>query len=133
MRLWRLGLAVLSGVAGVTLLMGVPVLALNVALFGTFLVGLLLGVVRTGMRLVARLRAHRRLPRLLPRDMVVIGGLALSFLLLAGASALNGLHWINGPALMEQSWWVLLRGAGAVVGAWTYVYFEFFVIGKEEE
>lgn len=105
--------------------------ALNVIVLLAFVVPLLLGAIRTALRVVARLHAGARQPRLLPRDVITIGGIALSFVLLLGAATLNALGWIDGSALAREAWWIVVRALPAIVGAWTYVYFEFFVIGSE--
>lgn len=129
----RLLAGIVAGVLVISLASAIPVTALNVGTFILFILALLLGAGRTAIRIIDRWRAGARLPRLLPRDLLVIGGLALSFLALGGASALNALGWIDGPALGREWWWVLIRNGCAVTGACVYVYFEFLVIGNEEQ
>lgn len=105
--------------------------ALNLLVVAAFVLPLVIGTVRTTMRIIARRLAGARQPRLLPRDAIVIGGIALSFLMLIGASTLSALELIDGGDLAREPWWIVLRAIPAVTGAWTYVYFELFVIGSE--
>jgi hypothetical protein len=105
---------------------------LNLLVLVAFVGGLLLGVVSTGLRIIEHIAHHHPLPILLPRDLIVVGGLALSFLAVAVVSLLNAMHVIDGQALGRQAWWVLLRATPAIVAVWTFDYFELRVIGRKD-
>jgi len=65
-------------------------------------------------------------PVLLIRDLLTIGGLAISFLMITAARAME-----LPPEYTRTVPWILLTSGPAIVGLGVFLYFEFFVIGHE--
>lgn len=90
-----------------------------------FVVPLFVGAATTIARVVFYARHGEKRPRLLTRDAFVIGGLAVTFLLISVARV-AGL----GPVVRESVPWAIATSIPAVVGAITYAYYELFVIER---
>jgi hypothetical protein len=104
--------------------------ALIYTVFGTvFLAGIGLAFVTTGARFLFYVRYHRPPPRLLNRDVLVKGGYALSFGLIAGIRLLP-LEVRTGLNLSQNVAWALITAVPACVSAVTYCYFELAVIPR---
>lgn len=91
-----------------------------------FIVGVLLAFGSTVYRLVRLHRSGIALPRLIWRDATVFGGLTFTF------SAI-GLHRAMGLPFADEVWWVVATSSVAVGAVWTYVYYEFLVIGHRRD
>lgn len=75
-----------------------------------------------------RANGYRR-PKLLTRDMIFMGGFALSFGLVLAVRGLRSLG-IDTSGLGQQLWWNLLTGVPALVAVGVYVYYELFRIER---
>lgn len=75
-----------------------------------------------------RANGYRR-PKLLTRDVIFMGGFALSFGLVLAARGLRSLG-IDTSGLGQQLWWNLLTGLPALAAVAVYVYFELFRIER---
>lgn len=100
----------------------------SAVIFGLFLLLLLIGTASTYVRWLRYRRLRIPAPVLLKRDAVLLGGLAIPFLLISavrvvGISAVSG---EDGP----QIWWLLLTGLPAIVAIAVYVYYELAVIER---
>lgn len=91
-----------------------------------FILGLLLGAVSVAWRMVQLRRAGIRLPRLIWRDVTLVGGLGGSFVAI-------GVHRALGEPFRGQLWWALLLAGIAVGAVWTFVWFEVLVIGHRRD
>lgn len=101
---------------------------LSAVIFGLFLLLLLIGTASTYVRWLRYRRLRIPAPVLLKRDAILLGGLAIPFLLISavrviGISTVSG---ENGPEL----WWLLVTGIPAVLAIAVYVFYELFVIEK---
>ena len=96
---------------------------LNAVIFVVFLGLIVVGGLRTLLRLLEYRVIGREVPILLVRDVISRNGLALSFSFILFARAIE-----LPPETREQLWWTLLTSLPALFGAATYAYFEFFVI-----
>lgn len=96
-----------------------------------FLLGLFVGTVTTLARVVFYRIHGKRRPRLLTRDLVVFGGLALSFGLITVVRFLP----IPTRAAMTSGnvIWALVSTVPAVMAVAFYCYVELFVIGRARE
>lgn len=94
----------------------------------TFLIGLFVGAVSTLARVVYyRIHGTRR-PRLLTRDVLVYGGLALSFGLIAGVRLLP--LDVRLALTTGNVGWALATSVPAVIAVIVYCYFELAVIER---
>lgn len=91
-----------------------------------FVAGLLLVVGSIAYRLVRFVRAGIKLPRLIWRDALVFGGLALTFVAI-GTHTAAGRPWDN------EVWWRAATGLLANVSAYVMAWYEFFVIGHRRD
>lgn len=91
--------------------------------FIAYLLGLFVALVSLVARVLRYLQSNRAIPVLLPRDLVLIAGLALPFIGIFAARSL-------GLSLSDNAYWIIGSGAGAVLSIWVFVYFELFRIGK---
>jgi hypothetical protein len=98
---------------------------INTFAFTIFLFLVVVGGLRTGMRVIEYRRAKRPVPVLLIRDVLSRNGLAISFVLILLVRALD-----IGPLVRDQLWWTALTALPAIFGAAVYAYFEFFIIDK---
>lgn len=94
-----------------------------------FLIGLLLAVVSTGARVIWYMRHDEPRPRLLTRDVLVKGGLCISFGLIAGVRFLppdqRSLITTGNVA------WALLTSVPAAFAMVVYLYYEIAVIKRD--
>lgn len=99
------------------------------AIGGTiFIVAIFVGAATTLARVLLYARNGKRRPRLLNRDLIVIGGLAWSFGLI---TALRFLPLEQRVAITAGNVaWALVTTIPAVIAAVTYVYAEFFVVRR---
>lgn len=102
-------------------------LRLGIILFIAYTALLVVGASTTAARLVRFRRAGLPPPRLLGRDLVLVGGHAISLLFITGARVLVASNVISGNLAGQPWWWVVTSGPPLVAIA-TYVYFELFVI-----
>lgn len=93
--------------------------------FVIFTVFLLVGALSTLTRAIRYAHAGQAWPRLLIRDLVLVGGLGLVFAMILGVRALG-----VGPSLAGNVPWAVFTGGIAVVSVATYCYFELFIIEK---
>ena len=91
-----------------------------------FVVGLLLAAGSITFRLVHFVRRGIPRPRLIWRDGLVFGGLAVTFVAV-------GIHSAVGRPFDEELWWRVGTGLLAVASVWTRAYFELFVIGHRRD
>lgn len=98
---------------------------ITLATFVVFTALLLVGAVSTLVRAIRYLHAGQPWPRLLVRDLILIGGLGMVFamILLVRALGLSSTVVDNVP-------WALVTGAVAIISIGTCVFFELFVIEK---
>lgn len=95
------------------------------AIYLTLFVGaLLVSAITMTLRIVVHVSKGRPLPRLLPRDLVLVLGLLLPFGAILTARAFG-----LGSALADNLAWTAVTGGLAVVGAVTFAWYEVFVIG----
>lgn len=93
-----------------------------------FLLALFAGALRTLARLAFYLRNRAERPRLLNRDVLVIGGLSISFGLIA---IVRFLPPETRQAITQGNlWWAVGSTVPGVVAALVYAYFEWFVIER---
>ena len=100
------------------------------AIYGTalalFAFGLVFGAASTGLRMV-RLRRHGlNQPRLIWRDVLVVGLLAADFLIIA-------VHRVAGLPFSDHEWFAVLTSSLAVGAVAVYGYYEWRVIGQIRE
>ncbi len=100
--------------------------ALNGAVF---LVALLCGSLVTVSRVIYYYRNRLERPRLLTRDLVVIGGVAWTAALLV-ISRVAQVFGLDTSGLRESLLWAVATGVPASVAALTYTYYEVFVIER---
>lgn len=93
-----------------------------------FLVGLFIGAVSTLARVVFYRANGTKRPRLLTRDVLVYGGLALSFGLIAGVRLLP--LEVRLALTTGNVGWALATSVPAVVAMVVYCYFELAVIER---
>lgn len=109
-----------------------PVLTelIHTVAFLAFITLLLVGFLTTTARVAFYRVMRHALPRLLKRDIAVIGGLAASFGTILLVRALG-----IGPTLRENWLYAVLTDIPAISAVAVYVYFEVFVIerGKDHE
>lgn len=97
---------------------------LSALILAAFTVLALFGALLTWGRIAVYRASGYPRPRLLTRDAIVIGGLAIPFVLASIARAVG--YMPNGELL-----WVLATGLPALFGIATYVYYELFVIDRD--
>ena len=98
---------------------------LNTLILGAFTAGLLLSVIALVKRFVDYGKEGVRPPLLAYRDLGLLAGLCLPFLLIFIFRAF-GLTQIA----VGQIWWTLITGIPPVLGVAQFVWFEYFVIEK---
>lgn len=97
--------------------------------FWAFWVFLFVGAISTFAR-IGYYRAHGyRRPKLLVRDVVVIGGFALSFGLVLVARAASAAGY-DTSGLTDNLLWTLATGIPALAAVAVYAYFEIFIIER---
>lgn len=84
-----------------------------------------IGATTTLIRRLALGVMRRRSPRLLPRDVAMMSGLAWPFVLILMSRAFG---WT--PYVVGTLWWTLITGIPPIFGVGVYVFFEIFVIGQ---
>lgn len=93
---------------------------------------LLVGAISTGSRWIRYRKTGFRRPRLLNRDVVLVTGLSIPFVLIAASRAF-GLQPLvageDGPHL----WWLLLTGIPPIIAIAVYDYFELRVIERDQQ
>lgn len=97
---------------------------LNAIYLTLFVAALLVSAVTMTLRVVVHLTNDRPLPRLLPRDLILVLGLLLPFGAILTARAFG-----LGSALADNLAWTAITGGLAVIGAVTFAFYEVFVIG----
>ena len=102
-----------------------PGLVYSVALI-LFVGGLIIGVGSTGLRILSFHLNRIEQPTLIWRDVQVIGGLSLSFLIIA-------IHRAAGGPFADEAWYAFVSAAPGVYGALVYCYFELWVIGHRRD
>lgn len=103
-----------------------PLELLNLVYVVLFTIGLVIGASLTSLRLFRYAATRSRPPTLLVRDVVARVTLALPF---GGVLVMRAL----GVDVDHEWWgiaWIVASGALACVGAWIYVYYEFFIIER---
>lgn len=103
------------------------VVLLNAFILVVYIGAVVAGAVKTAQRVMRYSQARFRRPRLLTRDMVFIGGHAVTFVLIGLARAFN---WA--PVVAGHWWWTLGSAAPAVIGILTYCWYEYVVIERSE-
>lgn len=100
----------------------------NVLILAAFTFLLVIGFLTTLIRRFGLILKRIPAPRLLPRDLTLLGTLSWPFalILLVRAEELT-------RVVVGQLWWVLLTGIPPVFGVAVYVYYEIFVIGQPED
>ena len=87
---------------------------------------LLFGAMSTGIRMLTLHRRGIRQPRLIWRDISVVGLLAADFLVIAA-------HRVGGMPFAEEPWFAILTSALAIGAVAVYGYYEWRVIGRVYE
>lgn len=93
--------------------------------FVLFTVLLFIGAISTLVRAVRYSHAGQTWPRLLVRDLLMVGGLGLVFAMILGVRALG-----LGGSLVGNVPWAVFTGGIAVTAVAVYCYFEIFVIER---
>lgn len=93
------------------------------ATFALFTILLMVGALSTLTRAIRYTHAGQTWPRLLKRDLILVGGLGLVFGMMLGGRAL-GLAAI----LANNVPWAVLTGAIAIYSVAVYSYFELFIV-----
>lgn len=91
-----------------------------------FVGAVLVGFISTVVRIVNLWRGGVELPILIWRDAQVIGGLALSFLVIS-------VHRVIGAPFAENVWYSIVTAAPAVYGVLAYCYYEIAVVGHRRD
>ena len=99
---------------------------LDLALLVLFVGGLLVGFGSTLYRMISLRRGGKPQPHLIVRDLVLVGGLSLSFLLVAVRRLVD-------LPVVDEWWWSLLTAAPAIGAVWVYAYYEVLVIGHRRD
>lgn len=97
--------------------------AISLVAFVVFTVLLAIGAVSTLVRAVRYAHAGQTWPRLLIRDLILIGGLGLDFALILGVR-------FSGISLRGNVPWVVVTSLLAIVSIGTYVWFELRIIER---
>jgi len=103
---------------------------LTVGVLVLFLTGLWFGATRTILRILLYHRMGWQYPKLIWRDLIGQGGLALSFLLITAGRLLIAMGHVPPDFLNQQWWWIVLSSAPAIVAVWTYAYYEVFELDR---
>lgn len=104
------------------------VATLNAIFFFTFTSVLVVGALRTFVRVIQYRHDGQTIPLILWRDAVFLGGLAIPFAMILASRAFG---WA--PFLIGNPGWVVATSGPALIGATTYAIFEFLVIDRIEE
>lgn len=99
--------------------------ALNAGVLGLFTALSLVGAASTVARAGRWARDNVPPPKLLVRDAILMVGLSFPFVAILTARVFQ-----IPPEITRTVPWVVLTSGPALFGVGTYVYFEFFVIGK---
>lgn len=99
-----------------------PAEVLDLIYLVLFVAGLAVSGVTITIRLAVHLKAGRRIPRLMPRDLALIIGLLLPF------GAILTVRVFDIP-VAGNLLWTAVTGAAAVGGVLVFAYYEVFVIG----
>lgn len=91
-----------------------------------FAFGLIFGTASTGLRMLSLRRRGLTQPRLIWRDILVVGLLALDFLIIAA-------HRVAGLPFADHEWFAVLTSSLAVGAVAVYGYYEWRVIGHVRE
>lgn len=97
----------------------------NFAMLVMFVFGIALAMAKLLDRAVEYRRANWQQPRLLRRDLVFIGGLAISF----GLILLRRLFQID---IVDTLLWNIITGVPAIFGLYYWVWEEYRTVGKED-
>lgn len=104
----------------------------NSITFAAFFVLLAVGTVSTAAR-VAYYRVHNEeRPRLLIRDLLMIGGFSLSFGAILLVRVLRALG-LDVTGLSTNVWWAIGSALPAVIAVAVYAWFELFVIERGQD
>lgn len=98
---------------------------LNTIIFLVFTACLMAGAVRTYVRAAQYRHSGLKIPLILWRDLIFVGGLTLPLMLILGARALGLIQNV-----INHTWWVLVTSTPALIAVITYGLFEFFIIDK---
>lgn len=99
-----------------------------------FTILLVIAVLTTGSRWLRYHRTGFRRPRLLNRDVVLVIGLAVPFVLILLNRAFDWQAYvINKQTGHPELWWLLLTGLPAIVALAVYDWFELAVIERDQE
>jgi hypothetical protein len=101
---------------------------LAVGIFLLFVAMLAAATVSVAVRVSRWHMRHIALPVLLYRDLVTVGGLAISFFIITTARVLA-----LPPEYTRTVPWIILTSAPAIAGMGVFLYFEFFVIGHHKD
>jgi hypothetical protein len=93
-----------------------------------FIVLIVVGAITTVARVLFYARNNAPRPRLLTRDVIVIGGLAWSFSLIVAVRFLPSEQRV--AFTTGNIAWALVTTLPALIAATTYVYFELFVVKR---
>lgn len=105
---------------------------ISAAILLTFVGLLLIAVISTGGRWIRYHRTGFRRPRLLNRDVVLVIGLAIPFVLILAVRAFDLLPFVtgeDGPHL----WWLLMTGIPPIIAIAVYDYYELAVIERDQQ
>jgi len=100
---------------------------INLSYLISFVVLVVLAIVRIGARYISYKRQGLEIPLLLKRDFVFLTGLSLPFLGIF-------LFRATGVVPQQESWaaaWVVVSGALALLGTAFWVYIEYFKVERE--
>jgi O-antigen/teichoic acid export membrane protein len=102
---------------------------LSVIIFGVFLLLLVMGATSTLVRYIRYRREKIEPPVLLKRDVALLVGLALPFLLISAVRALGLTSVVTGED-GPQLWWLIATGPPGIIAIAVFVYYELFVIER---
>lgn len=97
--------------------------AIYTVALGLFAVGLLFGALSTGLRMLSLRRRKLRQPRLIWRDVTVVGLLAIDFLIVA-------IHRAADIPFADEAWFAIFTSSLPIAAVVVYGYYEHFVIGR---
>lgn len=84
---------------------------------------LVIGMITTTIRRIGLAMKGAPSPKLLPRDLILFGGLSFPFVLILASRATD-------TNLRGELWWIALTTIPQLIAAAVYVYYEIFVIGQ---
>ena len=104
----------------------------SLAIFLIFVLLLVTGAVSTGVRFMSYRRLDAKPPLLLGRDVALLVGLSIPFVLIAFVRAIGLTGAVAGDAGPEL-WWLLLTGIPPILALSVYCYFELWVIERPRD